>query len=201
MASTNGHGKLSINETFSGSKILITGATGFIGSVVLEKMLRSCPDIATIYVLMRSRGGTDVHDRVKNLFRTPLFKKITPELQNKVVAISGDVSKPSLGLSDEDRAELCLQVTIVFHVAASINFNATLQSAVRTNLMGTKRILELCYDMPAIKALVFVSSAFCNSMLGSVLVEQVYPPDRDPNEIIELMQVMSPQAIVKATPK
>jgi FlaA1/EpsC-like NDP-sugar epimerase len=33
--------------------IFITGATGFVGKVLVEKLLRSCPDIAKIYILVR----------------------------------------------------------------------------------------------------------------------------------------------------
>jgi fatty acyl-CoA reductase len=61
------------------------------------------------------------------------------------------VSKPGLALSEEDRRELIDNVSVVFHAAATINFNAALQSAINTNLLGTKRVLQLCHHMKNIK--------------------------------------------------
>lgn len=44
-----------ITEYYHGKKILVTGATGFCGKVLVEKLLRSCESITSIYVLMRSK--------------------------------------------------------------------------------------------------------------------------------------------------
>jgi len=85
------------------------------------------------------------------LFLLQLFAKHGQETKSKVVAISGDISQPGLALSEEDSHVLTNNVSVVFHAAATINFNASLQSAVNTNLVGTKRILQLCHHMPEIK--------------------------------------------------
>jgi len=45
----------------------------------------------------------------------------------KLVAIDGDISKPELGLSDNDRNTLMNEVTIVFHSAADVRFMANLR--------------------------------------------------------------------------
>jgi nucleoside-diphosphate-sugar epimerase len=79
-----------------------------------------------------------------------LFSKHGLESRRKVVAISGDVSKSGLALSEEDKSVLIDTVSVVFHAAATINFNATLQSAINTNLIGTQRVLQLCHHMPNI---------------------------------------------------
>lgn len=56
-----------IAEFYRGRQILITGATGFMGKVLVEKLLRSCPDIETIYLLMRPKRGNDVRSRLQEL--------------------------------------------------------------------------------------------------------------------------------------
>lgn len=57
----------SIVKFYSGADIFITGGTGFLGKVLIEKLLRSCPDIGTIYLLMRSKRGQKGQDRINKL--------------------------------------------------------------------------------------------------------------------------------------
>ena len=46
---------ISVAPTYAGLSILLTGVTGFLGKVVLEKLLHSCPDLERVYVLIRPR--------------------------------------------------------------------------------------------------------------------------------------------------
>lgn len=58
-----------IADYFHDSVILVTGGTGFVGKALLEKLLRSCPGIDTIYVLMRPKRGLSVEQRYKELLK------------------------------------------------------------------------------------------------------------------------------------
>jgi fatty acyl-CoA reductase len=61
-----------IQEFYKGRSVFITGATGFCGKSLLEKLLRSCEDIGTIYVLMRPKKGEDISTRLTKLFGDPV---------------------------------------------------------------------------------------------------------------------------------
>lgn len=50
--------------------LMITGATGFMGKVLVEKLLRSCPGLDSIYLLMRPKGGHDVRARLDELLNS-----------------------------------------------------------------------------------------------------------------------------------
>jgi len=55
----------SITKFYSGRHIFITGGSGFIGKVLVEKILRSCPEVAGIHLLLREKKGAAPADRIK----------------------------------------------------------------------------------------------------------------------------------------
>lgn len=69
---------LSIQDAFAGRTVFLTGATGFVGSLVLEQLLRTCPEIQKIYVLVRQKRNVPPHQRIHQLLCTnPLFHHFT----------------------------------------------------------------------------------------------------------------------------
>jgi len=64
-----------ISAYYDGKTILITGVTGFLGKVLLWKLLHSCPGLDTIFVLLRPKHGRDVHHRLAEIFQTPVSLK------------------------------------------------------------------------------------------------------------------------------
>ncbi|XP_063219802.1 putative fatty acyl-CoA reductase CG5065 [Bacillus rossius redtenbacheri] len=192
-----------VADALAGQVVLVTGATGFMGKVLLEKMLRSCPGVTTVYLLVRDKKGVSASQRVLDLFTCPIFDKVkqqNPEVTKKVVGIPGDVSCPDLGLSEKDRALLCDNVSIVYHAAATIRFDEALKTAVLLNTRGTKLILELAKEMKKLKAFVHLSTSYCH-LHEKVLYEKTYPPPADPHEIIECMETMDDAAACKVTKK
>ncbi|KAG8232903.1 hypothetical protein J437_LFUL012817 [Ladona fulva] len=70
------HQKASIPEFFRGKSVLLTGVTGFVGKVLLEKLLRSCPEVDRIYVIVRPKRGSGVKERLEELLALPHFSSI-----------------------------------------------------------------------------------------------------------------------------
>lgn len=64
--------KESISDFFKDSKILVTGATGFLGKVLVEKLLRCCEDIENIYILLRPKRGLETEQRLTELLKNPV---------------------------------------------------------------------------------------------------------------------------------
>jgi fatty acyl-CoA reductase len=61
-----------IQNFFSGRCVLVTGATGFVGKALVEKLLRSCPVLGTVYLLIRPKRGLDVQTRHNKLLKDPV---------------------------------------------------------------------------------------------------------------------------------
>lgn len=60
--------KSRVRDLYRDAKVLVTGGTGFLGKVLVEKLLRST-DVAKVYLVIRSKGGVGVESRLDQLFR------------------------------------------------------------------------------------------------------------------------------------
>lgn len=70
--------KPEIPEFYRGRTVLLTGCTGFIGKVLIWKLLYSCPLIKNIYILLRKKHGKDVSERKDELFSCPVSVFVLP---------------------------------------------------------------------------------------------------------------------------
>lgn len=178
-----------IPETFAGQQIFITGGSGFIGKALIEKLLRSCPEIKTIFMLLRVKKGKRVKERLAEVLKNPIFdviKRINPNFHEKIVPVRGDVSELKLGLSDDDSA-MMQNVSIIFHSAASIRFDDSLKKAVLMNTRGTREVMELALTLRSIKSVVHVSTAYSN-VFERTVEEKLYPAAADWRKTIEICE-------------
>lgn len=64
--------KTYIPAFYAGRSIFITGGTGFMGKVLVEKILRTCPDVGEIFLLMRPKKGLSIDDRLRRMLVLPV---------------------------------------------------------------------------------------------------------------------------------
>lgn len=178
-----------IPEFYKGKEIFITGGTGFIGKVLIEKLLRSCPDIKTIYLLMREKKGQSLEERLENLVNLNLFDILrikNPNFATKLVPVGGDVTELDLGLAEASK-KLLKNVSLIFHSAASVRFDDTLKYAVIMNTRGTRELMKFAESLSKIKVVMHVSTTYSNVYLQTV-EEQIYPPLADWKKTIEICE-------------
>ncbi|KAG5336096.1 FACR1 reductase, partial [Acromyrmex heyeri] len=182
----------SIPAFYAGQSILLTGATGFLGKIFIEKVLRSCPDVREIFLLMRPKKGLSIKERLDKILNLPLFEKLGKERSSnfeKLIPISGNVNEKILGLSAVDRQMLIERVTIIIHAAADVKFNNSIKYSIFANTRATRDICILAQNMKNLIALVYVSTAFAH-VNEPFIDEKIYSPIADWQKIIEIVETL-----------
>ncbi|KAK1136719.1 hypothetical protein K0M31_001259 [Melipona bicolor] len=180
----------SIEGFYANTGILVTGATGFLGKGILEKLMRVSLNIAAIFILVRPKKNQTIEQRFKKLIDDPIYdsiKAIHPSVVNKVYPIEGDVSQSNLGISAADRNILIENVNIVFHVAATVKFNEPLNVAININTKATARIMELCMELKHVISVVYVSTAYSNANILEI-EEKIYTTSFKPSTVINICE-------------
>ena len=107
------------------------------------------------------------------------------------------------GLSKEELQLLIDNVSVVFHSAATVKMNEDLKTAVAMNINGPRQLLEICRGMKQLKAIVHVSTAFCNP--ERLEAEEIIYPSPDPTidivKLVELINVLPNDLVNKWTPE
>lgn len=179
-----------VAKSYAEQSVLVTGATGFVGKVLVEKLLRDCPDIKKVYILLRAKKGDSLEKRFeafKNLIIFKNLKKINPKAMEKIQAVNGDFMEPNSGISESDFENLYKNVNFIIHCAASVRFDEPLKTAVRMNTISTRNMLNLAEKCQNMKAFVHVSTAFSNTN-QKVVYENVYEPICDYNKLISFVE-------------
>lgn len=122
-------------------KILLTGATGFIGGELLRRLVKQDP--RAVVCLVRAPSEEEAAQRGRDTLRT-LFGRDGERVASRVSWVRADIEQPHLGIAAERRASLAAEVQEVFHCAASTSFDLGLEEARKVNVVGVEGILELC---------------------------------------------------------
>ncbi|XP_021357688.1 fatty acyl-CoA reductase 1-like isoform X1 [Mizuhopecten yessoensis] len=192
-----------IPEFYQDKCVFITGATGFMGKALLEKLLRSCPDIRRVYILIRPKKGKEVSQRLEELLNSEIFQKLNKEnndFRSKIVLITGDIVHDNLGMSEQDEQTLIDEVSVVFHSAATVRFDEELKLSVEMNVLGVYRVIQLLKKMKHLEAFLHVSTAYANCHKRTV-EEHIYDPPIHPHKLLDAVGWMESDVLQILTPK
>lgn len=139
------------------SRLLLTGATGFLGMELLVRLLEQTD--REVVALVRAPDDAAATARLEGI----LAMLLPPDAQpapGRVRAVAADLEKPGFGLSREAADALVADVETVVHCAASVQFALPVDEARRINVAGTAEVLELAARAPRLEQLVHVSTAY-----------------------------------------
>ena len=159
-----------ISSSLAGKRIAITGATGFVGTALVERLLRAVPDCELILIVRDGRRtsaarrtqreilANDAFDRLRDIYSSS-EESFEEMCARRSTTIAGDVSTDGLGL-DADSRSIFSSVDTIIHSAAAVSFDSPLDQAVEINLLGPVRLAELCHDLNIAPHLVAVSTCY-----------------------------------------
>jgi long-chain acyl-CoA synthetase len=166
--SQNGRGTLSVRDTLRGKHLLLIGATGFIGKVWLANLLTDLPEIGRVSLLIRGNRTASALQRFNRIVEeSPVFDRLASRhgdgfaefLRERVEVLSGDASKPCLGLPLETARALGRSLDLIVNSAGLTDFNPDLRDALEMNVRSTAHILGFLRECDH-AALLHLSSCF-----------------------------------------
>jgi fatty acyl-CoA reductase len=146
-----------IAEVLAGQRILLTGATGFVGEALLERLLHDLPE-TRITLLVRPRGSLTGRHRVKQLLTGPAFNRLRER--------RGDDLSPLLDSIDILEGDLDVipplptDLDIVIHCAGEVSFDPAIDDGFATNVHGTLNLLAAIDASGTTPHYVHVSTAY-----------------------------------------
>ncbi len=156
---------LSIAAALDGQRIAITGGTGFLGTALIERLLRSAPGCELVLLIRPSQRRSVEQRARREIFKNDAFDRLRDAgdfdamIERRVQVIGGDVSSEGLGLDEAGRAVLATCDTVI-HSAATVSFDSPLDLAVEVNLLGPSRIAATLHDIGVKPHLVAVSTCY-----------------------------------------
>ncbi|CAL9130176.1 unnamed protein product [Musa textilis] len=173
-----------IAEFFKNKSILVTGSTGFLAKIFVEKVLRVQPEVKKLFLLVRAGDAASANRRVQTeILEKDLFKVLKDKhgdgfhsfVTSKLVPLAGDIVQEDLGIHDSDlRRNLWKEVQVVLNVAATTNFDERYDVALGVNVLGAKHILEFAKRCVRLEMLLHVSTAYVAGEQSGLILEKKF---------------------------
>ncbi|KAL3271472.1 hypothetical protein HHI36_021958 [Cryptolaemus montrouzieri] len=165
-----------IVDIFEDATIFITGGTGYLGKIFLEKLLRTCPKLRKIYILLRPKKGKEINERFEEIFDGPNMVPLK-------------IANP----------KFLRKVNFVIHCAATVRFDEKLKVAAYINVRGVRDLLKIAGQIKNLKGFLHVSTAYSNCNRKTI-DETFYKPGISYNHLLELVEMLDEEKLEKITP-
>src|SRR5262247_344404 len=160
--------KLSPTEIYRDRNIFLIGSTGFLGKVTLSMLLHRFPNVGKVYLTVRARSQEESETRFwNNIITAPPFDPLRERygsalegfVNDKIIVKGGDIADTNFGYSEEEAQAIADDIDVIINSAGNVTFNPTLESGLRTNVVGTQNVIAFAKRMKR-PCLVHISTCF-----------------------------------------
>ncbi|KAH6834883.1 hypothetical protein C2S53_003883 [Perilla frutescens var. hirtella] len=168
------HAGIGILHFFEEKNIFVTGATGLLGKVLVEKMVRSTP-VGKIYLLIKAKDREAAFHRMENeIIYSELFTCVKEKygkgfVREKLIPIVGDICEPNLGMDSESIDVVRKNVHVIIQSAANTTFNERYDVIFNTNVIAPQRLMRFAKTCNKLQLFTHVSTAYVNEGEGIIL--------------------------------
>ena len=176
---------LTVDQAFHGKRVLLTGATGFIAKVVLEKLIREVPGIRSVVLPLRGSRehpdpGARLHAEVLSSSIFDTLREQQPErlarfVREQLRVVGAELTEPRLGLAPGAFAALADEVDVIVNVAASVDFREELDRALAINTHAVATLCELA-EAAGGAPIVQVSTCYVHGYRRGTIAETLEAP-------------------------
>lgn len=169
----------SIAQRLAEQRVLLTGATGFVGEALLHRLLRDVPGVH-VTLLVRAKGSTTGEARVRSLLGKQIFAPLAEEaggvdalLETRVGVLEGDLV---------DVPPLPRDLDAVIHCAGDVSFDPPVDEGFRNNVVGTRDLLARVREIRGADRdvhYVHISTAYVAGRRRGAIPEGPVPHDVD----------------------
>ncbi|KAM3374248.1 fatty acyl-CoA reductase 3 isoform X1 [Capsicum galapagoense] len=174
----------SVLKFLENRSILVTGATGFIAKIFVEKILRVQPNVKKLYLLLRAQDNNAALQRFntealeKDLFKILREKhgaNLNTFISQRTTIIRGDITFENLGVKDTNLVEeMWREVEVVVNLAATTNFDERYDVSLGLNTVGAINVLNFAKKCSKLKVLLHVSTAYVSGEKTGLILETPY---------------------------
>ncbi|GMJ14786.1 FATTY ACID REDUCTASE 2, MALE STERILITY 2 [Hibiscus trionum] len=174
---------IGIVKFLRGKEFFITGSTGFLAKVLIEKILRTVPDVGKIFVLVKAKSKEAAMERLKTeIINAELFKCLQQTYGNsyqsfmlsKLVPVVGNVCESDLGLDADVAESIAQEVDIIVNSAANTTFDERYDVAMDINTRGACHLMGFAKKCNKLKLFLQVSTAYVNGQRQGRVMEKPF---------------------------
>lgn len=133
--------------SFNLSNVLLTGATGFVGAHILMELITK-DEVENVYCIIRKKSNQTIEERF-GLVLDKYFKNVDKKDLNKIKLVRGNFEEIDLGLSKIDFDDIKNNVKTIIHSGANVKHFGNYGNSYKTNVEGTKKIINFAKKISA----------------------------------------------------